>query len=367
MCAPAESSTPIGTHPDGARASPELGDLLRRHGERYTATHRVSSIQHKVIRALSQCRTAALGGHLEACDRCGDGRAVYHSCRNRHCPKCQALAQADWLEARRADLLPVEYFHVVFTLPHELCPLALYRPRIVYDLLFRAATATLATFAQDPRHFSGKTSREMGGTLGITAILHTWAQNLSLHPRALRRHGKLCLRISRASSRRATRVSCFPCGLYPRCFAENFSKGSDVPSSLESSATTAPFPDSATHFGASIGSSTRSPRSQGRKACSRTSADTHRIAISNPRILGLEKQRVAFRYRDSTDASKQGSCTSMSWSSFAASCSTSYPKASCGSVTMDCSLIGLGRKRSRAVVSYSRPPSPSPGRSKRNP
>ena len=102
------------------QASPELGDLLRRHGERYTATHRVSSIQHKVIRALSQCRTAALGGHLEACDRCGYGRAVYHSCRNRHCPKCQALAQADWLEARRADLLRVEYFHVVFTLPHEL-------------------------------------------------------------------------------------------------------------------------------------------------------------------------------------------------------------------------------------------------------
>jgi hypothetical protein len=128
----------------------------------------VSSIQHKVLRALSQCRTAALGGHLEACDRCGHRRAVYHSCRNRHCPKCQALAQADWLEARRADLLPVDYFHVVFTLPHEIGPLALYRP----------ATDTLATFARDPRYFSA----DAGGTLGITAILHTWGQNLSLHP-----------------------------------------------------------------------------------------------------------------------------------------------------------------------------------------
>jgi len=123
----------------------------------------VSPIGHKVFRAISQCRTAALGGHLEACDRCGHRRAVYHSCRNRHCPKCQALAQADWLAARRADLLPVDYFHVVFTLPHELCPLALYRPRVIYDLLFRAAADTLATFARDPRYFDAPT----GGTLGI--------------------------------------------------------------------------------------------------------------------------------------------------------------------------------------------------------
>ena len=185
MCAPAESPTPAGADLIGAsrtEASPELGDLWRRHGERDEATHRVSSIQRKVIRALSECRTAALGGHLEACDRCGYGRPVYHSCRNRHCPKCQALAQADWLAARRADLLPVEYFHIVFTLPHELCSLSIYRPRVVYDLLFRAATETLSTFARDPRHFARQTSAHSGGTLGITAILHTWAQNLSLHP-----------------------------------------------------------------------------------------------------------------------------------------------------------------------------------------
>ena len=167
MCVPAESSTPV-----GAQASPELGDILRRHGERYASSHPVSPIGHKVFRAISQCRTAALGGHLEACDRCGHRRAVYHSCRNRHCPKCQALAQADWLEARRADLLPVDYFHVVFTLPHQICPLALYRPRVVYDLLFRAAADTLATFARDPRYFSADT----GGRLGVTAILHTFVR-----------------------------------------------------------------------------------------------------------------------------------------------------------------------------------------------
>jgi len=161
-----------------ARSRPELGEILRVHGDRYLAQHGATTTQERVLRALSECRTAALGGHLEACSGCGHRRAVYHSCRNRHCPKCQTAAQSDWLEARRKDLLPIEYFHVVFTLPHELCSLALYRPRVVYDLLFRAATETLATFARDPRYVKG----ESGGTLGTTAILHTWGQNLSLHP-----------------------------------------------------------------------------------------------------------------------------------------------------------------------------------------
>ena len=103
MCTP-----PLSPSAGGARSTPELGEIVRQHGERYVAT----LAQQKVLRALGQCRTAALGGHLEACDRCGHQRAVYHSCRNRHCPKCQALAQSDWLEARHADLLPVDYFHV---------------------------------------------------------------------------------------------------------------------------------------------------------------------------------------------------------------------------------------------------------------
>ncbi len=163
MCTPALSPQAA-----AARCTLELGEIVRQHGERYVATPAAMSVQQQnVLRALGQCRTAALGGHLEACDRCGHSRAVYHSCRNRHCPKCQTLAQANWLEARRADLLPVDYFHVVFTLPHQLCPLALYRPRVLYDLLFRAANETLATFARDPRFFSGET----GGVLGTTAIL----------------------------------------------------------------------------------------------------------------------------------------------------------------------------------------------------
>jgi hypothetical protein len=267
----------------------------------------VSSIQHKAIRALSQCRTAALGGHLEACDRCGYGRAVYHSCRNRHCPKCQALAQADWLEARRADLLPIEYFHVVFTLPHELCPLALYRPRIVYDLLFRAATATLATFAQDPRHFSQKTSSAMGGTLGITAILHTWAQNLSLHPHlhCVVTGGALSLD-QQSFLRPRHKGFLFPVRALSKVFRGKFLEGLRRAFELGKLGDDRSVPGLCNALRCVDWVVYAKPPFAGPESVlAYLGAYTHRIAISNPRILGLENERIAFRYRDSADASKQ--------------------------------------------------------------
>jgi hypothetical protein len=280
---------------------------LRQHGERYTATYRVSSIQHKVIRALSQCRTAALGGHLEACDRCGHRRAVYHSCRNRHCPKCQALAQADWIEARRADLLPVEYFHVVFTLPHELCPLALYRPRVVYDLLFRAATATLATFAQDPRHFSANTSGKTGGTLGITAILHTWAQNLSLHPHlhCVVTGGGLSLDQKRFVTPRH-KGFLFPVRALSKVFRAKFLEG------LRRAFESGKLGDDTSVPKLSVMLRNRDwvvyakpPFAGPENVLAYLGAYTHRIAISNARILDLNNDRVSFRVRDSADANRQ--------------------------------------------------------------
>jgi hypothetical protein len=158
--------------PDEARTI-EIADIVRVHGENFRRKHRLARSQLRALRAIETCRTAALGGHLERCDRCGATRAVYHSCRNRHCPKCQTLTKERWIEARKADLLPVPYFHVVFTLPHELNRLAQHQPRVIYSLLFQAATQTLKTFARDPKH--------LGGDLGITAILHTWGQNLSQH------------------------------------------------------------------------------------------------------------------------------------------------------------------------------------------
>jgi len=126
-----------------------------------------------VLRALAQCRTAALGGHVEVCEACGTERVCYDSCRNRHCPKCQGAARAKWLAAEQALLLPVPYFHLVFTLPHALNPLIRVNQRTLYHLLFRAATQTLQEFAQDPKH--------LGAELGITAVLHTWGQTLTEH------------------------------------------------------------------------------------------------------------------------------------------------------------------------------------------
>jgi len=151
----------------------ELADIVRAHGDAYRRTHRLAPVQQRALRAIATCRTAALGGHRETCDHCGATRLTYNSCRNRHCPKCQTLTKERWLAARKADLLPIPYFHVVFTLPHDLNALAQGNPRVIYTLLFRAAADTLLAFGRDPRH--------LGGTIGITAILHTWGQALTQH------------------------------------------------------------------------------------------------------------------------------------------------------------------------------------------
>jgi hypothetical protein len=164
---------PAGAPRRRQRPAVELADIFRAHGSAYRRTHALSRAQRRAMRAIETCRTAALGGHRETCDTCGAERLAYNSCRNRHCPKCQTLAKERWLTARRAELLPVEYFHVVFTLPHALNALAQGNPRVLYTLLFRTVAATLTTFARDPRH--------LGGELGGTAILHTWGQNLSQH------------------------------------------------------------------------------------------------------------------------------------------------------------------------------------------
>ncbi|WP_233799702.1 IS91 family transposase [Paraburkholderia sp. HP33-1] len=157
------------------KAPLELADVLRRHGPAYRHLHADSldREQRRVMRAIEQCRTAALGGHVEQRDTCGHQRIAYNSCGNRHCPKCQSLARAQWLERRQADLLPVPYFHVVFTVPQEIAAIAFQNKRIVYDILFQATAETLQTIAADPRH--------LGATIGFIALLHTWGQNLVHH------------------------------------------------------------------------------------------------------------------------------------------------------------------------------------------
>jgi hypothetical protein len=151
----------------------EVADIVRAYGAAFRATHPVSHEQARVLRAIAQCRTAALGGHVEHCVSCGTERVCYDSCRNRHCPKCQGSARAKWLAAEQALLLPIPYFHVVFTLPHQLNPLIRVNQRRLYDLLFQTAAQTLQEFARDPQH--------LGGDIGITAVLHTWGQTLTEH------------------------------------------------------------------------------------------------------------------------------------------------------------------------------------------
>jgi predicted Zn-ribbon and HTH transcriptional regulator len=160
--------------PSPRRSPLELADIVREHGEAFRRSHRLTTDQAAVLRDIERCRTAALGGHLERCERCGYEHAVYHSCRNRHCPKCQCLAAEKWIAERAACVLPTRHFHVVFTLPSELRALARFRPTLVFDMLFAAAAASLQELARDPRH--------LGAVLGITAVLHTWTRDLRLHP-----------------------------------------------------------------------------------------------------------------------------------------------------------------------------------------
>ena len=157
-------------------ASLEVADIFRSAGPAYRAAHagHLSLHQLKIISAIQNCRTAALGGHVEACTDCGHWRIAYNSCRNRHCPKCQGAAARTWLEAREADLLPVGYFNVVFTLPSEVADIAFHNKAVVYDLLFKAASQTMLTIAADPQH--------LGARIGITAVLHTWGSAMTHHP-----------------------------------------------------------------------------------------------------------------------------------------------------------------------------------------
>lgn len=155
----------------------EVADIIRAAGKAFIEKNRswLTGLHRKVLSAIERCRTAALGGHRDQCSRCGYQTAIsYNSCRNRHCPKCQTNARDKWLAARQQELLAVPYVHVVFTLPHQLAPLALYNKKILYSLLFRASAATLLEVAADPRH--------LGAEIGFLTVLHTWGQNLLHHP-----------------------------------------------------------------------------------------------------------------------------------------------------------------------------------------
>ena len=152
----------------------EVSDIFRTHGQAYRVSNKMLLVHIHAMRCIEKCRTAELGGHIDECDCCGRIRISYNSCRNRHCPKCQFLKKEKWLEERKEDLLPVPYFHLVFTIPATLNPLALRNKRVLYNLLFRSVSETLFELSTDPKH--------LGGQIGFISILHTWGQNLMDHP-----------------------------------------------------------------------------------------------------------------------------------------------------------------------------------------
>jgi hypothetical protein len=277
-----------------------LADIFRAHGPAYRDTHTLARAQRRAMRAIESCRTAALGGRAETCDRCGAVRLTYNSCRNRHCPQCQTLAKERWLQARTAELLPVEYFHVVFTLPHDLNALAQGNPRVIYDLLFRAALDTLRCFGRDPKH--------LGGDLGVTALLHTWGQTLSQH---LHLH---CVVTGGALARDGARFLAarpgflFPVRALSRVFRGKYLDG--LRHAFDAGAFSfAGQPGPLAHpgaFAAFLATLRRQnwvvyskpPFAGPRQVLEYLGRYTHRVAISNERLLGLERGIVRFRWKD---------------------------------------------------------------------
>lgn len=280
-----------------------LADLVRAHGDAYRRTHQLATVQRLALGAIAACRTALLGGRRETCDHCGATRLTFNSCRNRHCPTCQSSASARWIEARRADLLPIPYFHVVFTLPHALHALAQGNPRVIYTLLFRAAADTLLTFGRDPQYF--------GGTLGVTAILHTWGQTLTQHVHV---H---CLVTGGALSRDRTRwirghaSFLFSVEALSIVFRAKYLAGlhhAFQAGQLTFAAGTTPLADAA-RFAALVTQLRATPwvvyakRPFGGPAqvLQYLGRYTHRIAISNARLLSLVDGVVRFRWKDYAD------------------------------------------------------------------
>jgi hypothetical protein len=255
------------------RTSLEVADIFRTAGPAYRANHagHLSLHQLKVMSAIEHCRTAALGGHVEACEDCGHRRIAYNSCRNRHCPKCQGAAARTWLAEREADLLPVGYFHVVFTLPAEVADIALCNKAAVYDLLFHAASETMLTIAADLRH--------LGARIGITAVLHTWGSALTHHPHVhmIVPGGGITLEGERwISSRPAFLLPVRVLGkLFRRLFLTRLIELHDA--------------GRLAFFGNLAG-----PEA----VLAYLSRYTHRVAISNRRLLAFNETGVTFRYKD---------------------------------------------------------------------
>ena len=279
--------------------TPELADIFRQHGAAYRQTHALPLHQLRLMQAIQNCRTAALGGAVEWCDHCQNTRIVYRSCRDRHCPKCQGLASAHWLQQRTAELLPVPYFHVVFTVPEQIAEIAFYNQEVVYHLLFRTVAATLLTIARDPKH--------LGAEIGFFAVLHTWGQNLHLHPHL---H---CVAPAGGLSPDGQWQACRPgfflpvrvlSRLFRRLFLEALEKA-HAAGQLQFFSALEPLRVAAA-FAAYLAPLrqvkwvvyAKPPFGGPQQVLEYLGRYTHRVAISNERLVALQDGQVSFRWKD---------------------------------------------------------------------
>jgi hypothetical protein len=296
-----------------AREGLEVADVFRHFGPAFRDRHgaSLSTARRRAMSAIELCRTAPLGGHAERCDECGHQRIAYNSCRNRNCPKCQGLARAKWLEDRQAELLDVPYFHVVFTVPDEIAAIAFQNQTVVYDILFRAASETLRTIAADPKH--------LGAEIGFLAVLHTWGQNLLHHP-----HLHCLVPGGGIAPDGRSWIACRPGfflpvrvlsrmfrGLFLHHLTQAFAGGKlnffSVHRHLHEPAAFRRYlaPVHRTEWVVYA----KRPFAGPAQVLDYVGRYTHRVAISNNRLVSMDNDKVRFRWRDYRDGNRQKTMT----------------------------------------------------------
>jgi Putative transposase/Transposase zinc-binding domain len=296
-----------------AREGLEVADVFRHFGLAFRDQHdaSLSTARRRAMIAIENCRTAALGGHVEQCDDCGHQRVAYNSCRNRNCPKCQGLARAQWLEDRHAELLDVPYFHVVFTVPQEIEVIAFQNQTVIYDILFRAASETLRVIAADPKH--------LGAEIGFLGVLHTWGQNLLHHPHlhflvpggGISSDGNRWIACRPGFFLPVTVLSSMFRGLFLRYLMKAFAAGA---LNFFSAYRHLHEPAAFRRYLAPLWNTgwvvyTKRPFAGPAQVLDYVGRYTHRVAISNNRLLSMDDDKVRFKWKDYRDDNRQKTMT----------------------------------------------------------
>lgn len=274
----------------------ELAEVIKQYKTSFIKKHQPLKQQLSVLNALQKCRTASLGGHVDGCEHCGHVRISYNSCRNRHCPKCQGTNKERWILARKQQLLPVRYFHVVFTLPEELNRWCLHHPKAMYDLLFAASKQTMETFARDQKH--------LGAMPGMISVLHTWGQNLSLHPHVhmIIPAGGIAAWGGWKKARAAGRYL-FPVKAMSQVFKHKYMEGflslvKDTNQKPDLSVRESLYRKTWVVYA-------KQPFGGPEQVIEYLGRYTHKVAITNHRIVSISNDKVSFGYKDYADDSKQ--------------------------------------------------------------